>query len=93
MHRFYNMLKVSVPKDCSLIYVDDFETIKAHSFEKINERFLHEYELYLKTVAKQDEYLHLYRVGIKRDDKDWMENIANKVGLTLPKLNQSLHNK
>lgn len=77
----------SVPKVSEHIYAEDFEGENAKRFEKLDESFLQEYELYMRTVQKQDEYLLLYRVGIKRDDTEWMENIANKVGLTLPKKN------
>jgi hypothetical protein len=85
--RLFGLLTKSLPKSIENIYAEDFKGENLKNFEKLDEKFMHEYELYMKTVQKQDEYLLLYRVGIKRDDTEWMENIANKVGLTLPKKN------
>ncbi|KAL4429456.1 hypothetical protein ABPG74_021043 [Tetrahymena malaccensis] len=87
VQKFYQMLSASLPKQINNLYAEDFETVKPYSFEKINDKFLHEYDLYLQTLKKQEEFLHLYRIGIKRDEKDQIENIAHKVGLQLPRLN------
>ncbi|EAS05687.1 complex 1 LYR-like protein (macronuclear) [Tetrahymena thermophila SB210] len=87
VQKFYQILSASLPKSINNLYVEDFETVKPYNFEKINDKFLHDYELYLKTLKKQDEFLHIYRIGIKRDEKEQIESIAHKVGLQLPRLN------
>ncbi|KAL4468015.1 hypothetical protein ABPG72_015885 [Tetrahymena utriculariae] len=86
VQKFYQILSASLPKAINNLYVEDFETVKPNNFEKINDQFLHEYELYLQSLKKQEEFLHLYRIGIKRDEKEQIENIAHKVGLQLPRL-------